>query len=534
MRRLLLAAVAALAVAVSTRADDRPEPVVTARVRSVLDLTGYFEYLGGCFGQADPAKQAAQLVRGLADPDKGIEGFDPARPIGAYGVLVPDVVNSYAVVVLPVADETAVLQLLTGRLNLDPKKKNDIYELKVPNVPVPVFFRFANKSAYVTARSADPLADDLLTPPDALFAGQEEAVATVRLYPGRVPEPLRRLALGQLELQLKQQAKAKPAGADANAEYWQRVGQDGAFAVLKSLVLEVTELTARVGIDPKADDLSAEIVLTPKVGSPLAKLVAGETGLTGVAGRLARPDATATAGVRIDLPKSVQKDLDAGVDKFIAGVVDRETGKDKKMAKLVMGAIAPTLKSGVIDFGLVVLGDAPGKVRAVAEVRVKGGAGIARVLKEGEAEDPSKNAKSEFDVATEGGVALHKVTFVNGGDLAKATGSPAVWLGTADDRLMVSFGPDEGLLKKLILAERKPVPVARLDVSAGRVFKLVNKDLPAETMDKLVAEHVGTGTDGKDAVRLAVTGGEALTVRLTAKGKAVRLATALDQANKEK
>ena len=531
MRKLLLTVVAMLAWAVPAVADDgKPDPVVvTARVRSLLDLTGYAEYLGGLVGQGDPAKQAAQLVRGLADPDKGIEGIDPARPIGAYGVLTPDAVNSYAVVVLPVADETAVMELLAGRLNLEPKKgKGGVYELKVPNVPVPVFFRFANKSAYITARSADPLADEKLIAPAVLFAEKEEAVAVVKLFPDRVPMPLRRVGLGLLELQLAQQAKdkvngSKPATAQAAPNEWgQRVGQQAGFAVLKALALEASEVAARVGIDPASDELSTEIVVTPKAGTYLAKLIGGEVGLTGAAGRVRPQDAFATAGVRFDLPRGVQKELDAGVDALIDRFAERQT--DRKL----LGALAPTLKSRVVDVRLVVTGDGPGSIRAVAELRVKDGAGIAKALKEVDAADPAPNAKPEFDVGAVNGVALHRVTLPDAGDLEKTFGSRVVWIGTADERLLVSVGPDLTLLKRMIRAERGQVPAVAIDVSAARLLKLASDKLPREKVDKLVA-----GTDGNDGVRLAVTGGEAAKIRLTVKGRAVSLATAFDKASKD-
>lgn len=535
--RKLLWSVAAVLGAVAPLGAAPPDPVVTARLRSLNDLTGYAEYLGGVVGQADPAKQAAQLVRGLADPDRGIEGVDPARPVGLYGVMTPDVVNSYAVVIVPVADEKALLDLLTGRLNLDPKKgEGGIYSLTVPNVPVPLFFRFAKKSAYVTARSADPLADDKLVAPADLFAGEEPAALAVRLFPGRVPAEVRKVFLGQVELQLAESEKKRTPEKEAGGEMAYQVGQQGAFAALTALVSETAEVNVRVGIDPKADDLSAEVVVTPKGKTAFAGLVRGAGKATGAAaGRLAPANALFVGGFRLDLPKSVQPRLDAGVDAFIADAVAKAKKDERKPAKKFLSAFAPTLKSRVIDLGVAVVpGAEPGTVGAVVELRVVGGEGIEKAVKQLADLIPDDKADFSFDDEEVNGVSLHEVELGDAADLEKATGSASIYLGTSDDRLLIAVGADAKLLKAAAKKDAGPVPVLKADLSASRVLRVAEKGLPPEALDKLAAEHVGEKVRGQDAVKLAVTGGDALTARLTIKGKAVRFVTAVDQAKKEK
>ena len=112
-------------------------PALEVRVRSVNDLLDKAEYLGDIANQAETAKQAAAFVRGLTDEKKGIEGVDPARPFGLYGSLTPDVVDSPVVLMIPVADEKAVLDLLTARLEPRPEEgRRRLLRGQDPNVPV--------------------------------------------------------------------------------------------------------------------------------------------------------------------------------------------------------------------------------------------------------------------------------------------------------------------------------------------------------------------------------------------------------------
>ena len=91
MRKLpWLAAASLLAVPIPALAQKEAGPALEVRVRSVNDLAGKFEYLGDVVNQGEQAKQLAGLVRNLADDKKGIEGIDPARPIGLYHASVTE------------------------------------------------------------------------------------------------------------------------------------------------------------------------------------------------------------------------------------------------------------------------------------------------------------------------------------------------------------------------------------------------------------------------------------------------------------
>src|SRR5262249_47045336 len=80
------------------------------------------------------------------------EGIDVKKPIGLYANVKTSLNESEVVLLLPIADEKTFLDFL-GALNLEPKKdKDDLYTLKIENVPVPVLFRFAHGYLYAAPR----------------------------------------------------------------------------------------------------------------------------------------------------------------------------------------------------------------------------------------------------------------------------------------------------------------------------------------------------------------------------------------------
>lgn len=540
MRKIvwLSAALAAL-LGAADRASAQKDagPALEVRVRSVNDLLGKAEYLGDLVNQAEAAKQGAVFVRGLADEKKGIEGVDPARPFGLYGSLTPDVVDSPVVLMVPVADEKAVLDLLTARLGLDPKKADDgSYEVKVPNVPVPVFFRFAHKTLYVTAQSAKGIEPARLIEPKDFFTGADEAVASARVHLDRLPEDVKKTVLGQFELQVndaKERTEPNETPAQKKLRVW---ALDRLTASVQSVLADGKDLSVRLLIDPKSDDLTAEATFSARSGSELAKAFRGLAGQSARAAALAGAKSpVAAAGVRFSLPETARKELAPVIDALIAEGLEKAKGPEKQAAKIVLDAAAPTLKSGELDVGLVVTGG-DGRLGLVAALGVVKGAGIEKTVKQFAPFAPEDKAKFEFDVKKAAGLTLHKVA-VPSPELKEAFGTETVWLGTSDDLLALSIEPDGKALESAVsprLAGRATVrgPLA-VEVSVARVMAAADKQLPAERVKQLTGEAFPAGVAGKDTATLTVEGGDALKVRFNLKGKAVKLAVLVDQEKKK-
>jgi hypothetical protein len=539
MRNLIwLTAALAAVLGWSGRGAAQPDagPALEVRVKSVNDLIGKAEYLGEVVNQPEAVRQAAAFVRGLADEKKGIEGVDPARPFGLYGSLTPNVVDSPVVLMVPIADEQAFLDLLKTKLSLDPKKEKDgAYRVGVPNVPFPVFFRFVHGTAYVTARSAKGIEAGKLIDPKAFFAGTDDAVASVRVHLDRMPEDVKKTVLGQFELAIADAKEQKQPGETPAQRRLRLWALDHLTGAVHSLLSDGKELAVRFRIDPANDDLTAELSLTAKSGSGLATVLRGLGDRPAKAAALAAAKSpVAAAGVRLSLPDDARKDLAPVIDALIAEAIEKAKESDRQAAKLALDAVAPTLKSGELDAG-VVLTDEGGKLGLVAALGVVQGAGIEKTVKQFAPFAPEDKAKFEFDVKKAGGLSLHKLTVHDPG-LKSAFGTETVWLGTSDTLVMLSIEPDGSAL--VAAAERlagkgETVRPVSVEASAARVVGLTEKQLKPDRIGELVKEAFPGGAAGKDTATVTVEGGDALKVRFTLKGKAVKLAVLADQEKKK-
>src|SRR5947209_15085721 len=213
LRRLTWGLLVIAAVAAPARADDaRPaEPTIVVRLKSFDGLLADFRYVADLVGQSDSARQIDALIP-VVTGQQGLTGIglDPKRPFLAYGTVAPNGIDSTAVVLIPTTKEKALVDLV-NRFAPAPAEegKDGIYTLTVPNVPYPVYFRFANKYAYVTARDKAPLKKPI--DPDTLIPATDAAtVAAVTFRMDRVPQAVKDIALTQIEMRAADARSRQP------------------------------------------------------------------------------------------------------------------------------------------------------------------------------------------------------------------------------------------------------------------------------------------------------------------------------------
>lgn len=532
MRSWAIAAVAAAAVLTPGRAaaQKAAEPTVEVRIRSVNDLMERAEYVAGLAGQDEPVKQVRGLLQSLTTEGKGIEGIDPKRPIGAYAAITPDVQDSPVVVMVPIADKERLLAALRERLGITPEKAaGDTQKIIVPFVNE-LFITFAHGYLYLSPQQKALDAKQLLDP-KAFFARDDGSALSVIARLDRVPDPLKGLVASQFEMFLAQERKKDAPGNPAEAKLKEFVF-DALAGGGKSLFDDAKELSLKLFIDPKADDLTIEASLVAKGGTTLAK------NITAMAGKTSRPAGIVAAagtpvgkgnaklGLTPDLKKRWDKTVDAIIEQ---GVKD---AGDRGAAQKVFDALAPTIKAGELDAAVAFTGpDAKGRYGLVAAAAVKDGGDIVKVLKEFAGFIPADAAEVTFDAAKVGKFALHKadLKFLDA-DFEKVFGTKTVWLATSDDCIAVSVEADGSVLKKAL--EAKPVTVAVFagDLAAAKLVPLIGPNLKSDEVKAMLKDAFGTGTAaGKDAVTISVTGGDRLTAKIQAKGKVVRLMTSFEQ-----
>ncbi len=526
---------AALALPAAAQDPKSAGPALEVRVRSLNDLLDRAEYLAGLADKEDAAKQFRGVVAAFSNDKEGLEGLDPARPFGLVAEMTANVADSPTVLMIPVADETRFLRTLKERLELAPEKGADgAYKLTVPKVNEPVHLRFADGYLFVAARPAslDPAARPV---PKAFFDAVDHSVASVRVRLDRIPDDLKAVVLGQVELKLADARKAEAEGSLAERKLKALI-HDGILSTFKSLADDGKELAFRFAVDPKSDELSAELTLSAKEGSPLAAAFKRAGSRTSrPAAVAAREGAVVRAAVSLEIPTNYARRYEAVVDEVLKEALDKTDENSRPAVKRVMDAVAPTLRAGILDAAFSLAeGREKGQYAASAAVRVFEGKKLEQLLKDFAAFVPGAVAAVTFDKETVAGFAVHSVDLkVADEEFVRRFGSRALWLATSAETFAAGIGSQGVPSKDALGAKPANPPLVGIEVDVARLLPLAEKGLEPARVQEAIKEVFGDGPLGeRDSVGLAVEAGDKLTLRLTAKGKAVRLAVKLEELKK--
>jgi hypothetical protein len=518
-------------------ADDKVKtPTVVIRVASLDSLIADARYVATQAGREEEAKQGEAFLKAMIG-DKGLEGFDDKRPLGFYGYLGPNGIDSTGVLMLPVSDEKAVLDLLQ-RQDIKPEKKDGLYSFTPEKPPVPVYFRFAHKYVYITARDKKPLDKDKLLTPGKVLSAEDGGTVSASFNFGGIPKDIRETVLGQVELRLNDLKERNHPGETAAQKALRIKAIDEIALTLKSLLEDSGSLTVRFNVDRKANDISLSLDLSARPGSKLAKnfqslaetksLVAGLIGSTSAAnGRL-----------HVSVPSGMRKALGPAVDDAFNQIL--KSAKDeggRQFLSRYARALLPTVKEGVLDFAIDLRGPSENKLfTAVAGVRVKNGADVEKALREIAGQILEKDRDfATLDVAKVGGVSIHRLNkmkaLLKDADRRDFGNNPG-YLAVRDDAVFFTLG-DDGLkaMKEALEAKPKAGPVVRLEVSLSRVAALMarqQKSAPEAAKEAFKGENKDA-----DKVYLTLEGGKALRLRAGMKGPVLRFLSLVDQAEKK-
>jgi hypothetical protein len=529
MRLKFLAAAALAVAAVSPALAQPPEPTVELRVRSVNDLLDKVEYVAGLAGQEEAPKQFRELVKQLSADGKGVEGLDPKRPFGVYAAMTDDVVSSPVVIMVPIADKDRFLTMLKERAGIEPEKAGDTLKVPVPLIGE-LHAKFAHDYLYVGMRAADLDAKKLVTP-KAFFANDDGSVASLLVRVDRVPAEVRKVFLGQFEMKLAEERKKKPEG-ESDAEFkLKNMVFDAMVAGSKGLLEDCKQLAVRLVIDAKTDELAAEVVVTPKAGTTAAKNFASLGAKTSLpAGIVSAKNTVARAGGKIELTADLKAQLKAVVDAMVEDELKK--AGDRAVAEKIFDAITPTLKSGELDYALALTGpDANGKHGMMVAMGAKDAKEIEKLLKEFAPFVPEDAAKVTFDVQTIGGFALHKVEGKQiDENFEKIFGTKTFWVGVSDTCVVLSIEESGDAIKAALKAKPAATAAHGVELSAAKLIPLADNKLKPDDVKRILKQAFGDGpVAGKDTVSVSVEGGAQLSIKVKAKGQALRLMVKLEQ-----
>src|SRR5258708_5908965 len=104
-------ALIALGTATPRAAAQVTPPTVAVRVRSLDTVIDHVKLLVALAGREEAAKQIEGLIKTKIGP-KGLEGVDPARPLGAFARYGKDIEDVSGAILIPIADEKVFLNFL--------------------------------------------------------------------------------------------------------------------------------------------------------------------------------------------------------------------------------------------------------------------------------------------------------------------------------------------------------------------------------------------------------------------------------------
>jgi hypothetical protein len=513
---------AVLLFPLSARAAD---PAVEVRLKSIDALLARAEFVGGLAGKGEEAKQFAGLAQAFTDKNTGLKGIDPAREFGFYATVTPDVVDSPVVLMVPVKDKLAFAGLLTDMLKLNPRREEEgLFSMDVPQVPKKVYFRIVHDYAYLTLGDPKTIAEASVISPEQFFAGKTDAVLAATVHLDRIPEEMKKVVFGQAELKMAE-AKAKADATKTPTEQLaDKFAMDGVTAMGRAAIFDGKTLALSLFVEPKADDLSVEINLTPKPGTALAKALAANAARPSEAAARVKGDNLA---VYVGLKAAIPDDMLPALGK-IADALSAQAAKDakpeaKELAQAAADAALATLRAGDLDLGVATTRPrADGTIGITAALKIAKGSDVEAVLRQAAPHAPADEAVFTLDVAKLNGAALHKVELKGAGaaKLKAVTGSDTVWFAIGDSLAVV--GTDEAAVRAAVAAKPGPGAGMQAETALAAIMAVQAKVEPNPAVTAAMKSVFGDApAAGADSVKLTIEPGESLKIKLTTKGAVI-------------
>ncbi len=470
-----------LACVTTTAAAPVPEPSGTvpfllARLQPADKLFEDAKFLARKFGKPEAAdafetKVFQQMgVGSIADT-----GIDTKRPSGLYVFLKPELAESTAVVMLPVANEKTILEFV-GKFQVKAEKLEEgLYSVAIPEMPLPVFVRFANNYAYVTSMNKAAVSSSAILSPAKVFSANDASLLSVTVRPEQVPEPLRKMAMEQVIEYLKElegddddEAAAKMAEIEKKqVERW-----------MDAIVNGGKELTLRVNFDRISGELAFDFGMSAKPASKLAKELAavkpGSSLFTKMVGDRGAINFLTNTRADAAYAKEIGEMFTKEGAHALAEMFDLDDTDEKAKAELnaMCKTLLPTIESGEFDFA-VTLRPSGEKYCLLFGAHVKEGRKFEDGIRKLIATLPEDKRKTiKIDAKTIGEYKLHQIDEDDSSTLSeKIFGKSAIWIGFRDNAMVIGYGDsaDKAVAEALAQVAPAPAPDFQIDVSVKKL-----------------------------------------------------------------
>ncbi|MBJ7304082.1 MAG: hypothetical protein JHD26_06520 [Gemmataceae bacterium] len=505
----------------------KPTPGVVFRMQPINRLVENAFFLAEAVGMKEQAKMIEGSLKGLTGP-KGIEGIDPEKPIGLYGNIGPNLIDSEVVGLIPIADEKTFVEML-GKLNLQAKKgENGNYVMNIPNSPFPMFFKFKDGYMCATIRDEKGIDDKKLLSPKELLSVEKTGVMSISLNLSGLPEDLIKNIVPQIELQI---AEAKQKKIPGETPAVQKLRNDVSEMLLQFIVQVFTQgddLTMKVDMDRKAGDIGLGVSFKGKNGSELAKTIAGMGAGKSMGAGMISKDSVLHMNMNSVIPATARKDFikvfQEGINKSIEDEKDAsKKGAMEKMAK----ALAPTLELGTMDAVMEVRKTSNGKFAFLTAMKIAEGKKIEEVIKLLYKDLPdSEKKKLSLDFAKAGYTNVHKVDILVQPADVKNFGSEPGYLAISSDVILFAGGEKSlSLVNEALSSSAKPSPIFEFEIAFNKAAGLLTKEF-ADAVE--VAEKIFKENPNSDKLKLTLEGGKELSLKMSMKSTVLTFFKAAD------
>ena len=505
----------------------KPTPGVVFRMQPINRLVENAFFLAESVGMKEQAKMIEGSLKGLTGP-KGIEGIDPEKPIGLYGNIGPNLIDSEVVGLIPIADEKTFVEML-GKLNLQAKKgDNGNYVMNIPNSPFPMFFKFKDGYMCATIRDEKGIDDKKLLSPKELLSVEKTGVMSISLNLSGLPEDLIKNIVPQIELQI---AEAKQKKIPGETPAVQKLRNDVSEMLLQFIVQVFTQgddLTMKVDMDRKAGDIGLGVSFKGKNGSELAKTIAGMGAGKSMGAGMISKDSVLHMNMNSVIPATARKDFikvfQEGINKSIED--EKDAGKKGVMEKMAK-ALAPTLELGTMDAVMEVRKTSNGKFAFLTAMKIAEGKKIEEVIKLLYKDLPdSEKKKLSLDFAKAGDTNVHKVDILVQPADVKNFGSEPGYLAISNDVILFAGGEKSlPLVNEALSSSAKPSPIFEFEIAFNKAAGLLTKEF-ADAVE--VAEKIFKENPNSDKLKLTLEGGKELSLKMSMKSTVLTFFKAAD------
>jgi hypothetical protein len=527
-------------------ADDQPKhapgngaakaPTLVVRIKPINDLLSDAKYLATIAGHEEQANQVEGLVSQMSG-ENGLGGIDLKRPLGVYGTISPDLVSSGGVVLVPIVNEQTLLDFLEGYTIKAEKGDDGIYTLKSSfPIPVPIFLRFANKYAYLTAQNKATLDKSKLLDPETVLSSVRPATLSARFRIDQIPNFAKEMALAQMELRMaEEQQKTVPGESKAQGALRGQIMKNVSERMV-SVLKEGGEVEAFLDVDRKANQIVFETSLAGKPGSPLTRSFAEIGHSQSLFAGLAGDHPALNVVLHFALPEELRKGFEQVVREGMQKGLEKEKDEARRESgKKLLKALEPTINAGELDVGVALRGPSDTKhYTVIVGVKVKDGQAIDSAIHDVLQSLPeSEREKVKLNAETAGDTKIHRIDGQKDFDEQhrQIFGDNPFFAAIRSDAIFVAGG-ERGLeaLKNALNIEPRTSPQVVVEASVASLAPLAaHGDKKAGTELHKAVEASFKGEKDADKIRFSLEGGKALKARFAMDAAVVKFIALVSQ-----